>query len=396
MDGSTVLVGVPSATVGGNSSEGAVYVFEQTAGTFSQQQKLVASDGATGGDFGRSVALAGGMALVGSPPQGSPIQPQGQAYAFAQSGGTWVQTQKLLAFDGATQDEFGSAVAVEGTLALVSAPGATIGTNVEQGAVYVADLLAQAGTTCGADGQCGSGHCVDGFCCDTACSLQCQACDIPGMIGTCSTVNGTPRGSRTPCTSQNANCGGTCDGVHDDVCTYPPNGTACGTSCTGSQESDGACDGFGTCVTGAPADCRNNFECNPTLGICYTSCTENSQCTSGYLCAAGACAPGTVCVDAHTSQGPTGAQDCGAYSCANATGLCNTKCTTVDDCGEPNVCNFSGACVPAPNTSTLEGGCSIGAPRGDRGRLALFALPVLALGGLLRNRTSRRRRARAR
>ena len=33
------------------------------------------------------------------------------------------------------------------------------------------------GQTCGAAGECASGHCVDGVCCNSACSGACEACD---------------------------------------------------------------------------------------------------------------------------------------------------------------------------------------------------------------------------
>src|ERR1035441_239211 len=42
------------------------------------------------------------------------------------------------------------------------------------------------------DNSCGTGTCVDGFCCDTACSGQCQACDVAGHEGTCTPVTGAP------------------------------------------------------------------------------------------------------------------------------------------------------------------------------------------------------------
>src|SRR5262249_30824011 len=37
--------------------------------------------------------------------------------------------------------------------------------------------------------DCSSGlSCVDNVCCDTACTGTCQACDLPGSVGTCTTV----------------------------------------------------------------------------------------------------------------------------------------------------------------------------------------------------------------
>ncbi len=43
-------------------------------------------------------------------------------------------------------------------------------------------------TTCMANADCPSGFCADGYCCDTACDTACNACNLPGKLGTCSTV----------------------------------------------------------------------------------------------------------------------------------------------------------------------------------------------------------------
>jgi hypothetical protein len=393
IDGSTVLVGAPGATVGGNAAQGAVYVFTQTGGTFTQQQKLVASDGLAGDELGVSVALAGSTAVVGTLATQTP-RPPGYAYVFTLSGGTWTQTQKLTAADGISNDRFGLVVATDGTETLVGAPGATVGPNANQGAVYAEQLLSSQGSTCSADGDCGSGHCVDGVCCDGVCGSQCQACDVAGAVGTCSTVTGSPHGSRTPCVSSGPVCGGQCDGMNAGACAYPQLNTPCGTTCSGDEEIANTCDGNGTCRTGQAATCRNNLKCDATTGACHASCAANGDCVSGYLCIAGACSPGSVCVDGNTSQGPTGMQDCGAYACNGGTGSCNTSCTTVDDCNAPNVCDPTGACVSPPDTSNLESsGCSVGATGDDRWTALLLALPCLAL---VRSRASRRGPVRAR
>ncbi|MGH8428705.1 MAG: hypothetical protein ACRES7_12145, partial [Gammaproteobacteria bacterium] len=133
LDGSTALVGAWGTSVNGNDMQGAAYVFTESNGTWSQAQELTASDGAAFDEFGYSAALNGPIALVGADGvNGS----QGAVYMFDESNGTWTQTRKLMASDGAVYDEFGSALVFRGTTALVGAWGATINGNGGQGAAY--------------------------------------------------------------------------------------------------------------------------------------------------------------------------------------------------------------------------------------------------------------------
>jgi hypothetical protein len=124
VDGSTVVVGAPDhpwSSLSG-TGPGAVYVFVESGGTWSQQAELTASDGAAHDFFGGSVALSSGTAVVGAPGRtvGSNVS-QGAAYVFVQSGGTWSQQAELTASDGTAQDYFGGSVAVNGTTVVVGA-----------------------------------------------------------------------------------------------------------------------------------------------------------------------------------------------------------------------------------------------------------------------------------
>lgn len=141
MTPTAALIGAPFAAVNGQSSQGKVYAFALQGGSWTQTQRLLAADGAAGDLFGESIGLDGDQALIGAlfaaiNGNGS----QGAAYAFAASGGSWSQTQKIVAADGVGEDQFGTAVAVSGSTALVSAIGATIDDHARQGAVYVLTL----------------------------------------------------------------------------------------------------------------------------------------------------------------------------------------------------------------------------------------------------------------
>lgn len=137
IDGDTLVIGANGATVGSNPAQGAVYVFTLVNGTWTETQKLTADDGAAFDNFGLSAALHGSTILVGSPQAviGSAFA-QGAVYVFTNSGGTWSQTQKLTASDGAASDSFGESVAISHNNALVGAFGATVDGHAGAGAAY--------------------------------------------------------------------------------------------------------------------------------------------------------------------------------------------------------------------------------------------------------------------
>jgi hypothetical protein len=141
IDGDTALVGALLATVNGHSAQGAAYVFERSGETWSEVQKLVAADGAAFDRFGASVAVEGDTALIGG--WGAAGQ-KGAAWVFTRSGGTWSQQARLDASDGATNDFLGQSVALSGDTAIAGAWGADIGGNAEQGAAYI---FTRSGTT---------------------------------------------------------------------------------------------------------------------------------------------------------------------------------------------------------------------------------------------------------
>ena len=134
LNGSTALIGAD----GENSFQGAAYLFTNSSGSWSQGQKLTASDGLAGDEFGYRVALADNTLLIGAftaTVDGNVSQ--GAAYVFTQSNGNWTESQKLTANDGGLFDNFGASVALDGRTLVVGANGATVAGNAAQGAVYV-------------------------------------------------------------------------------------------------------------------------------------------------------------------------------------------------------------------------------------------------------------------
>ncbi len=101
---------------------------------------LTSSDGVSGDNFGSSVDVDGMTAVVGASfADIGGVQIQGAAYVFDQAAGdgSWSQTRKLVAPDGAEFDQFGFSVGISGNTIVVGAEEAAIGANSSQGAAYV-------------------------------------------------------------------------------------------------------------------------------------------------------------------------------------------------------------------------------------------------------------------
>ena len=132
LSGDYALVGAPDDDIAGHDG-GSAYVFVRSGTSWSQQAKLVASDGGSSDNFGFSVALSGDYALVGAPNTRSPRP----AYVFLRNGTSWSQQAKLVASDGAIYDRFGYSVALSGDYALVGARYDGGDTNTNSGSAYV-------------------------------------------------------------------------------------------------------------------------------------------------------------------------------------------------------------------------------------------------------------------
>ncbi len=135
LDGNTALIGSRFDDDKGNAS-GSVYVFAFDGTIWTQQQKLTAADGEPGDSFGRSVVLKGNTALIGAPLDDDNGNNSGSAYVFTFDDTIWSQQQKLTATDGASEDEFGSSIALDGNMALIGAPESDA-EGVDSGATYL-------------------------------------------------------------------------------------------------------------------------------------------------------------------------------------------------------------------------------------------------------------------
>jgi predicted amidohydrolase len=118
ISGDTIVVGSRGDDDKGSNS-GSAYVFVRNGSTWTQQAKLLASDGAASDFFGRSVSISGDTIIVGAEGDDDKGSGSGSAYVFVRNGSTWTQQAKLLASDGAASDKFGTSVSVSGDTIVV-------------------------------------------------------------------------------------------------------------------------------------------------------------------------------------------------------------------------------------------------------------------------------------
>ena len=112
VDGKLIVVGAWSESV---------YVFQSLDdGNWTEMQKLTASDAAAGAQFGVSVSISGSNVVVGAL---APDVSSGSAYVFhsLDNGASWTEIQKLVASDGELGDRFGVSIGIDGNLIVVGA-----------------------------------------------------------------------------------------------------------------------------------------------------------------------------------------------------------------------------------------------------------------------------------
>lgn len=125
--GNAALVGADGQDPGGNSGQGAAYLYrnlDTASGTITEDAKLIASDGEASDRFGDSVSLSGNAALVGADYDSVANTNQGSAYYFQNldsASGTVTETLKLTATRGNAYDRFGISVGLEGDRILIGA-----------------------------------------------------------------------------------------------------------------------------------------------------------------------------------------------------------------------------------------------------------------------------------
>lgn len=119
-DGQRAVVGA-SARKDNGAFSGAAYVFRRDGADWTEEGFLLPSDGEAGIRAGYSVGISGDLAIVGADQDNDFGARSGSAYIFRLQNGTWVEEAKITASDAAQDAFFGSAVAIDGDVAVVGA-----------------------------------------------------------------------------------------------------------------------------------------------------------------------------------------------------------------------------------------------------------------------------------
>ena len=150
VQGNTIVVGAPFATVNGNTGQGAVYVFVKPRSGWqnaTETAKLTASDGTANGWLGGGysvgndgVGISGDTIVAGACECILPATGAGALYVFVEPKGGWrdaTETAELTASDGVEGDGLGASVAIQGSTIVGGADFATVNGAQSQGAAYV-------------------------------------------------------------------------------------------------------------------------------------------------------------------------------------------------------------------------------------------------------------------
>ena len=145
ISGDYAIVGSRNEDTGGTDA-GAAYIYVRSGTTWSEQQKIQSSDIEAGDSFGGAVSIDGDYVTVGANYEDENGTSAGAVYVFKRDGTTWTQQAKLLPSDGTGGDElsYGGSIDISGDTIVVGARVADPGGISNAGAAYV---FQRSGTT---------------------------------------------------------------------------------------------------------------------------------------------------------------------------------------------------------------------------------------------------------
>ena len=121
IDGDVLIVGANKDNDNGDSSGSAyVFRFDEEKSAWVEEQKLTASDGEEGDEFGIYVAVSADVVVVGAFRDDDDGDASGSAYVFNYDGDEWIEGQKLTASDAEASDRFGESLSIDGEVIVIA------------------------------------------------------------------------------------------------------------------------------------------------------------------------------------------------------------------------------------------------------------------------------------
>lgn len=141
--GSRVAIGAPGATPNGYGSyRGKLYIFVRSGNSWTQEALILSPDTVNETRFGEKISISGNgdRIIVGS--RSATVSGQssaGKAYVFVRTGTTWTVEATLTNATPATNDQFGSSVAIDtsGTRVAIGSPYKNVPGNNAAGEITV-------------------------------------------------------------------------------------------------------------------------------------------------------------------------------------------------------------------------------------------------------------------
>ena len=139
IEGNQIIVGAHQTDYHNKGNAGAAYIYSGSGTSWSLTGTLRPQFSHAGDRFGASVGITDEWAIVGAPNNDDQGSNAGAAYIFQKDHyyHGWTQRDMIFGSDTENGDVFGSAVAIDGEIAVVGAPGNIGSDNRHSGAAYV-------------------------------------------------------------------------------------------------------------------------------------------------------------------------------------------------------------------------------------------------------------------
>ena len=117
IEGNTIVVGARST----DNYTGSAYVFTQVDGVWTETAKLTADSPEIQSQFASSIDIENSTIIIGARFESETYEKSGAVFIFNEQDGVWTQTQKLKDPTPTLQGSYGNSVSIEGNLMLIGA-----------------------------------------------------------------------------------------------------------------------------------------------------------------------------------------------------------------------------------------------------------------------------------